>query len=214
MRWMVRILLKTFPRLGLFAIVTELSRLAKGCESCLEVGCGGDSPARMLVFKRYVGVDAYAPPIEEAKQRDPQGEYHVGRAESLQFPDKSFDCVIALDLIEHLEKGDGFRFIEECRRVARRKVILFTPNGFLPQKSRNGDLNEHLSGWDAEEMRSLGFRVRGKLGPKRLRGERHAIIRRPRKLWTILSHFCQIFTPPHKAAAILCVMDTTAHNRS
>jgi SAM-dependent methyltransferase len=203
-----RILVRTFPRLGLFALVSELRRLTRGCKTCLEVGCGGDSPARLLSFDRYAGVDAYAPAILEAQQRDPKGEYYVGRAEHLDFPDKAFDCVIALDLIEHLTKEDGFRFLEECKRVARKRVILFTPNGFLPQKSKDGDMNEHLSGWEAGEMRTLGFNVRGKLGPKVLRGEHHSILRRPRQLWTVISHFCQLFTPAEKAAAILCVLDT------
>ena len=34
---------------------------------------------------------------------------------------KTFDAVIALDLIEHLEKKDGFKLIEMMTKIAKRK---------------------------------------------------------------------------------------------
>ena len=78
------------------------------------------------------------------------------------FPDKSIDHIIFTDVIEHLEKEEGFQLIQECERIARRQIILFTPLGFLPQKVREdkvdawglrgGSFQEHKSGWHISDF--------------------------------------------------------------
>jgi SAM-dependent methyltransferase len=45
---------------------------------------------------------------------------------SIPFPDKSFDCVICLDVLEHLERIHSI--FDECCRVAREHVIISLPN--------------------------------------------------------------------------------------
>lgn len=210
----LRTLLRLFPRLAHFAYVQEVKKQLRSCKSCLEIGCGADSPARMVGFERYVGLDGHGPVIEEAKRNDLGGEYVLGRAEDIVslFGEKSFDCVVGLDLIEHLTKEDGLRLIADMERVARKRVLLFTPNGFLPQESRDGDLQEHLSGWTAEEMRDLEFRVVGMHGPKGLRGDHHKPKIKPAALGSAISQLLQLYTrhAPGKAAAILCVKDVPA----
>ena len=42
-------------------------------------------------------------------------------------PDASVDSVFALDVIEHMEKDDGLKFLREAERVARCQVMIFTP---------------------------------------------------------------------------------------
>jgi hypothetical protein len=117
--------------------------------------------------------------------------------------------VIALDVIEHLTKEDGLRMMLSMEKIASRKVVFFTPSGFLPQHSfENNSLQEHLSGWEAEEMQKLGYQVQGLLGPKKLRGEMHVLKGRPRWFWAVVSlaaHFLWTQWAPSKAAAILCV---------
>jgi hypothetical protein len=87
-----------------------------------------------------------------------------------EIPDRSFDCVVALDLIEHLTKEDGRRLLRAMERIARRKVVIFTPQGFLPQHAvgRN-EFQRHLSGWEVDEMRGMGYRVIGISGWKPLK---------------------------------------------
>jgi glycosyltransferase involved in cell wall biosynthesis len=46
---------------------------------------------------------------------------------SLSFPDRSMDVVLAMDVLEHVPKEQRARVIAECRRVARRCVILAGP---------------------------------------------------------------------------------------
>jgi hypothetical protein len=156
------------------------------------------------------GVDGYAPALQQARSNQTHDEFFLGDVKRLSdiFPSRRFDACVALDVIEHLPKEDGWKMVESMERLATRCVIIHTPNGFLPQQSHDGDLQEHLSGWTAEEMRSRGYEVLGMYGPKWLRGEYHHIKYQPRPFWLLVSmfgHWTQTRTHPEKAAAIFCI---------
>ena len=51
--------------------------------------------------------------------------------------DQGFDVVVATEVIEHLPKEHWLPFLRECRRVARRQVILTMPNGGTPYKTED-----------------------------------------------------------------------------
>ncbi len=54
---------------------------------------------------------------------------------------------------------------------SKNKIIIFTPNGFIWQDGYDDNsLQEHKSGWCAEELEKLGFKVYGMNGWKKLRG--------------------------------------------
>ncbi len=73
--------------------------------------------------------------------------------------DNSFDVVLAFDVLEHLEKSQGYLLLYEMDRVGRDSQIVFTPTGMLWQPpSRNNPHNAHISGWYPKELRSLGWR--------------------------------------------------------
>ena len=202
----------TFPRLAFFSYVAEMRRMLADCRTCLDVGCGSGSPVRFLDFRHRVGIDGHEPSLARAKEAGTHDEYHVCNAQDIgqRFSDDQFDCCIALDLIEHLSKDDGYKLLEQMERIASRKVLIFTPNGFLRQESENGDMQAHLSGWDAREMQSLGFIVVGMHGHKFFRGEHHEHRFRPRTLSAVaseMSHYVFTRSHPAHAAAILCVKD-------
>ena len=145
-----------------------LRKALDGCEDVLDVGCGKSTNLRWLDVKHSTGIDGYAPDLEEARRQKTHDELILGNVRELNnyFKPGQFDAVIAMDLIEHLTKEDGLRLIETMEKISRRKVIFFTPSGFLPQRHlNNDDLQEHLSGWEAEEMKQAGYQVIGMLGP-------------------------------------------------
>lgn len=182
-----------------------------GCKSVLDVGCGASPTMREIGVARSVGAEGYRPSIERAlkeKLQDEMVECDI-RQLSKHFMPRQFDACVAMDVIEHLNKADGLELMKSMEAIAKKRVVFFTPNGFLPQRhAANDDLEEHLSGWDPAEMRGFGYRVTGLLGPKKLRGEYHSLKKRPAAFWGIVSLAGQCFwtkTHPETAAAIFCV---------
>jgi SAM-dependent methyltransferase len=193
-----------------------LRKALLGCESVLDVGCGASPTMRQLGVYRAVGIEGYKPSVDRAKQLNTHDEMIHGDVRELgqHFRPRQFDACVAFDVIEHLAKPDGVKLMQDMEKIATKKVVFFTPCGFLPQRhATNDDLQEHLSGWDPVEMNNYGYKVTGLLGPKKLRGEYHAIKGRPRIFWGVVSlfgHFLETRNHPEKAAAILCVKDLTS----
>jgi len=124
-----------------------------------------------------------------------------------KFETNSFDCVLASDLIEHLTKEDGLKLIDMMEKIAKNKIIIFTPNGFLSQgEYDNNPWQIHKSGWTVKEMKEKGYEVIGIDGWKPLRGEYASLRFWPKHFWLIISDITQFFVKnkPEKAFEILC----------
>jgi hypothetical protein len=75
-----------------------------------------------------------------------------------QYADSEFDLVVALDLIEHLDKSEGYLLLYEIDRISSNSSLIFTPNGFSWQPpSLNNPYNAHISGWSPKELRDMGW---------------------------------------------------------
>jgi hypothetical protein len=87
-------------------------------------------------------------------------------------PTDEFDFVIALDLIEHLTKSQGYLLLYEIDRVSTAYSALLTPNGFVWQPpSANNPFNAHISGWNCKDFRNLGWeKIRGQIGIRHFYG--------------------------------------------
>ncbi|RKZ45647.1 MAG: SAM-dependent methyltransferase [Candidatus Parabeggiatoa sp. nov. 3] len=160
-----------------------------------------------------MGIEKYKPDLESAKQSQTHDEFYELDALSCQeyFGENQFDVCVAFDVIEHLTKEDGLKLLADMEKMASKRVIIFTPNGFLPNQSvEKGDFQEHLSGWDVDEMRKLGYNVIGLNGLKHLRTEVYRLKYKPQAFWAIVSWLTQFYcrTHPHQAAGILCWKDT------
>jgi len=201
-------------------VMLAIRRSLAGCEDVLDVGCGKAPTMKLLGAPHSTGIEAYRPDFEEAQRRKLHDRVVLGDIRNLSqyFAPKQFDACVALDVIEHLPKDDGLKLIKDMERIAKKRVVFFTPNGFLPQRhATDDDLQVHLSGWEASEMGQYGYHVIGLLGPKGLRGEEHALKRRPLIFWAVISILGQIFWTrhhPEKAAAILCVRTIHAQKDS
>ncbi len=187
-----------------------LRKVLLPCRSVLDVGCGASMTMRQLGVPQTTGIDGYEPSLDQAKRRRTHDHLVLGDVCNLDayFKPRQFDACVALDVIEHQTKADGLRLMEQMERIAARRVVLFTPNGFLPQgHTTPGDRQVHLSGWEPAEMERCGYRVIGFLGPRKLRGQRHGLNRRPAVFWGMVSlagHFLWTRRHPARAAALLC----------
>ncbi|OGY56971.1 MAG: hypothetical protein A2Y84_00635 [Candidatus Colwellbacteria bacterium RBG_13_48_8] len=190
-----------------------LEREVGDSRTLLDLGCGYPSPIKSFSSHLHsTGVDIFGPSIDKSRAERIHDVYKkmnildAGR----EFKKKSFECVLASDVIEHLAKEDGGKLIEIMESLAAKKVIIFTPNGFLYQSAHDGnEYQKHLSGWSVKEMRDRGYRVIGINGWKPLRKEFAQIRFRPAFLWTLISNLTQVFIRsfPEQAFAILCVKE-------
>ncbi|RJQ21190.1 methyltransferase domain-containing protein [Candidatus Woesearchaeota archaeon] len=95
-------------------ILKELS--LKKTDTLLDVGCGTGKITALFPCNAQ-GID---PAAELVKQSPVPAQ--VGKAESLPFPDKSFDVVISLTAVQNFDDID--KGIAEIARVAKRDVVI------------------------------------------------------------------------------------------
>lgn len=71
-----------------------------------------------------------------------------------------------------MPKKTGYEILKRAEKWAKKKVIVSSPNGYIPQKEVDDNhLQKHLSGWNYLEMKELGFKTRGLAGLRILRQE-------------------------------------------
>jgi SAM-dependent methyltransferase len=180
----------------IFPHVTEyLKKELQGCKSVLDLGCGYNSPIQYCKIPFSVGVELFEPYLKESKRKRIHNRYIKADIKKIDFEPKSFDAVIAIEVLEHLEKEEGQKLIANMEKWARKKIIISTPNGYLYQTEVDGNpLQEYKSGWSVEELKNLGFKVRGLNGFKPLRGYAATIKYKPKFLWRIISDLTQKIT--------------------
>jgi SAM-dependent methyltransferase len=161
----------------------------------LDVGCGHHSSIAGITKNALrVGLDHYEPYISRSRSQSIHNFYILSDATALPFETNSFDCALATEVLEHLHKQEGLRMIEEMERVAKKKILLTTPNGFLPTYPGPNDNPDeaHLSGWAVDELKSLGFKVYGYNGLK--------------LLWTIRGGQAVMWLTPSRLPALISVI--------
>lgn len=109
----------------------------------LDVGCGIGSNMKELIKKGFKceGIEFDKGYVKRAKESGLIVQFMD--AQNLKFPDKSFDTVIMVEVLEHLL--DPELAIKEAFRVAKKNVIISVPNiGVLPLMSKYNTVPWHL----------------------------------------------------------------------
>jgi glycosyltransferase involved in cell wall biosynthesis len=132
----------------------------------LDVGAG-ICPQRLVPARVHICVEPYEPYVERLRNEvkpDRDWVFLIASWEDVLplMPDDSVDTVLALDVIEHLEKEEGVRLLHQAKRIARHQVVVFTPLGFFPQSYAPDELDRwhmhggrwqsHRSGWEPAEF--------------------------------------------------------------
>lgn len=91
----------------------------------LDIGCGS-SPISAR-YSHITGIDANKDKIEFMREKNPSGDYKV-LGDTKSFDDNSFDHVMCLEVIEHLE--NPIEMISEISRVLKNKgtAVIATPD--------------------------------------------------------------------------------------
>ncbi len=164
------------------------------CESILELGCGAKSP---LLHIGYGGktdaIDIWQPYIERHNMAGDYRRCWQSDILDFEFPQKAYDAVVICDVMEHLQQErvsqvDLFGLMEKC---ARKKVIIFAPNGFIENDLVDEDpYQEHLSAWEPRDYKTRGYKVLGATGLRFLFGKA-SLPKRPQFMFYILGMLSQ-----------------------
>ena len=182
--------IKLFP-----SWIEYMKRELSNCNIVLDLGCGYNSPLQYCEISFSVGVELFEPYLEKSKKKGIHNDYIKADIRKVELKPKSFDAVVLLDVLEHLMEEEGYKVIKKMGKWARKKIIIFTPNGLVYQDGYdNNPLQEHKSGWSVEKLEKLGFKVYGINGWRKLRGYKSSLKCKPTLIWLIISELTQKIT--------------------
>ncbi len=162
------------------------------CQTLLDVGCGENSVVKFLNKKlKTIGVDLF----KKALSRSMQQKIHNGykRIDVLDidkyFKKKSFDCVLAIDVVEHLKKNRALLLIKKMEKLAKKIVIIRTTNGFVKQEAVDRNpFQLHLSGFKTKDLEKMDYKLLGMDGPKFLRVNEKGVYLRKNFITSVLAN--------------------------
>jgi 2-polyprenyl-3-methyl-5-hydroxy-6-metoxy-1,4-benzoquinol methylase len=99
-----------------------------GAESVLDAGCGeGETLARLgdVLGGRVAAIDILDECVAYTKQRLPHVDASTASVYELPFDDRSFDLVLCLEVMEHLDRPA--QALRELSRVSRRDLVVSVP---------------------------------------------------------------------------------------
>ena len=136
-------------------LLRQLNTLVSGSKdlTILDVGCGtGMTMEYVGKFGRIMGLDKSSDALNFCRLRGLKNLFQ-GDACSLPFKDQSYDVLIILDLLEHLD--DDIQGLEEFYRVLRHrgKIVIFVP-AFQFLWSFQDDISHHKRRYTLKELQS------------------------------------------------------------
>jgi len=69
-----------------------------------------------------VGLDIWKDYLKHSRRHNVYDDYVLADASRLPFRDKSFDIILACEVIEHMPKSRGWSFLKELERVCCKKL--------------------------------------------------------------------------------------------
>jgi SAM-dependent methyltransferase len=111
------------------AAATLLRQVRPAPNLILDAGCGEGFAMRAVLGAQpaqVVGLDGSAGAVRIAGQLNPGRRFAAGDLYALPFPDRSFDLVVCMEVLEHLEAPE--RGLAELARVSRGWLLLSVPH--------------------------------------------------------------------------------------
>jgi 2-polyprenyl-3-methyl-5-hydroxy-6-metoxy-1,4-benzoquinol methylase len=148
------------------SLMNEIGHFIKETDVVADIGCG-ICPMNFFRPKLHIMVEPWQEYSDILTHRHADDKsviiLRLNALDALKsLATNSVDSVFLIDVIEHIEKDEGFKIIQECERVARQQVVIFTPLGFMPQTVEKGEkdgwglscgqMQDHLSGWMPEDF--------------------------------------------------------------
>ena len=103
-------------------------------KAVLDVGCGFGPLVECLRNHNFnvVGIDMLGDFIKAGKVRFPKADLRHVHTTDLDFPDNSFDTLVLKDTVHHIYgESDINFFLQEARRICKKRIIILDPNPTL-----------------------------------------------------------------------------------
>lgn len=175
-----------------YSYLQWLKRDLADCKRILELGCGRNSPILKIGYGHKTdAVDIWQPYVELHTRQGDYRKCEQADILEMQFADRlgKYDAVVICDVLEHLPKDRVYStgLLDKIEQVARKKVVLFTPNGFVENDEVDGDpYQAHVSAWWPQDYTSRGYKVVGSTGLRWLMGKASLPKYHPYQLFMIL----------------------------
>lgn len=121
----------------------------------LDIPCGTAwGSSRLVGYKKLIGMDVSKDAIDFAtlKYKTDKTEYLVGRMEKIELLDNSIDVIVCLEGFEHITKKHGLQFLEEAKRILKKKGILIMTSPVI-EAGKSGSGNPyHLYEYPEHEL--------------------------------------------------------------
>ena len=141
-------------------------------KTVLDVGCGtGDLMAMLSKGKNWdiTGVELFDDSIKAAEATNTYKR--IIKADITRLPkeitDNKYDVVFSSMAVEHIPKTEALALIKQMEAMSTRRTVVTTIVGFYNFCPLDADGEEknpyqvHVSGWEPEEFRKMGFVTRG-----------------------------------------------------
>lgn len=135
-------------------------------KTILDVGCGEGFTLNKLrknnIGKDLIGVDYSTTAVTLGKKQFPHLNLKQGDAYKLPFKDNTFDLVLCLEVLEHLENPQ--KALKEIVRVSKKHCLISVPHepyfrmaNFVRGKnlSRLGNDIEHINHWSRKSFKKF-----------------------------------------------------------
>lgn len=115
-----------------------INRIVENKElNCLDIGCGSGEMEKLIYrdFKKITGIDTSKDRIKEANSiRLFNCEFKTNVGTEVDFKDNSFDIVLMINVLHHVDYRDRTKLLKEVKRVLKYKGIslIFEHNPFNP----------------------------------------------------------------------------------
>lgn len=205
-----------------FSYMRFLKKSIGEAETILDLGCGDGSLMEFIAIGedwKVTGVDIFRKNITAAAKRKVFVQTIrrdiVDVVEEMIKKRKKFDVVFCSQVIEHISREKGEQLLKIVDRVAKKRIVMGTPRGFMHQPDvflGDNPHQVHESGWNEEDFRKHGYKIFGVgFGPA---WSEHGMARSDYKtVSTIVAVISYIMSPvvyylPFLAAGMLCIKDT------
>jgi SAM-dependent methyltransferase len=100
-------------------------------DKSLEIGCGYGrlTPWIMQYSKEHYAIEPEEELFNAAKYLNPEAHFYKAKAQTLPFPDETFDLIVSWTVLQHIPPREQIKAINEITRVAKQSATLVLAEG-------------------------------------------------------------------------------------